>query len=247
MHSESTLRELRTLTDRLCRRPPRVRDRSGGSASPRRLRGLYLHAVHGPTRALIGQQRFPLSCSVEVSGLRDVTGVTNFINFAIMLALNSNFKGILHWGQRNESMRDHVQERFGDTLADQSGNLHAWRTALSKITENGKLDGFSNAFTRQTGLEIVTPIISNLSASGSAQSQMVTINWDWDQNPSATEISFQVTSPSGVQSSFVAQLLVGHMKVAASESGMYSVMLIAAIDLDGERRERTQQVDGTIA
>ena len=79
----------------------------------------------GPTRALIGQQRFPVSCSVEVSGLRDVSGVTELIDFAIMLALNSNFKGILHWGQRNESIRSHVQERFGDTFADQSGNLHS--------------------------------------------------------------------------------------------------------------------------
>ena len=69
----------------------------------------------GPTRALIGQQRFPLSCSVEISGLRDVSGVTRLIDFAIMLALDSNFTGILHWGQRNESMRAHVQERFGDT------------------------------------------------------------------------------------------------------------------------------------
>ena len=94
--------------------------------------------------------------------MRDVTGVTEFIDFAIMLALNSNFKGILHWGQRNESTRAHVQERFGDTLANQSGNLHKWRDALSSITQHGKLDGFSSAFTRRTGLEIVTPIIGNL-------------------------------------------------------------------------------------
>jgi hypothetical protein len=201
----------------------------------------------GPTRALIGQQRFPLTCSVEVSGLRDVTGVTKLIDFAIMLALDSNFKGILHWGQRNESMRAHVEERFGDTLADQSGPLHEWRNALSRITQNGKLDGFSSAFTRRTGLEIVTPIVGALSASGSAKSHSITISWDCDQNPPATEISLQVISPSGVQSSAIAQPLVGQLKVAATESGVYSVSLVAAINLAGERREARQQVDVTIA
>ena len=211
----------------------------------------------GPTNALIGQQRFPLTCSIEVTGLRDVSGVTELIDFAIMLALDSNFKGILHWGQRNESTRAHVQERFGDTFSNQSGNLSRWRQALSTITQHGKLDGFSNAFTRQMGLEIVTPIIGNLSASGSAQSQPITINWDCDQNPPvptiaispqvATEISLQVTSPSGVQSSFAAQPLVGQLQVAATESGVYSVSLAATIDLGGERRTDTQQVGVTIA
>lgn len=201
----------------------------------------------GPTRALIGQQRFPLTCSVEVSGLRDVTGVTKLIDFAIMLALDSNFKGILHWGQRNESTRAHVEERFGDTLADQSGPLHEWRKALSGMTQNGKLDGFSSAFTRQTGLEIVTPIIGNLSASGSNQSQPITIRWDCDHNPPATQISLQVVSPSGVASPPSAQPLVGQLQVAARERGVYSVSLVAAIDLGGERREARQQVNVTIA
>jgi len=213
----------------------------------------------GRTRALLGQQRFPLSCAVEVSGVRDVTGVTAFMDFAISLALDSNFKGILHWGQRNESMRAHVQERFGDTGIDPTGDLRKWRDALSTITQNGKLDGFSNEFTRQTGLEIVTPIIGNLTASGSDQSQPITIRWDCDQNPPATpavvtrfaaprtEISLRVVSPSGVQSSFVAQPLLGQLQVAATESGVYSVSLVAAIDFDGERREATQQVVVTIA
>ena len=113
----------------------------------------------------------------------------------------------------------------------------AWRNALSRITQHGKLDGFSNAFTRQTGLEIVTPIIGNLSASGSSQSQPITIRWECDQNPPATEISMQVISPSGAQSSFAALPLVGQQQVAATENGVYSVSLVAAIDLAGERRE----------
>ncbi len=200
-----------------------------------------------PTRALIGQQRFPLSCAVEVSGVRDVAGVTAFMNFATMLALNSNFKGILHWGQRNESTREHVQERFGDSAADQSGRLRRWRDALARLTEHGRLDGFSSAFTRQTGLEIVTPRIGTLSASAAAQSQTITIDWNCQQNPPATEIALRLTSPSGVQSSLPAQALTGQVQVAASEHGAYAVSLVAAITLDGERREAEQQVSVAMA
>lgn len=201
----------------------------------------------GRTRALIGQQRFPRTCAVEVSGVRDVAGVTAFIDFATMLALDSNFNGILHWGQRNESKRAHVQDRFGDTFADQSGDLRKWRDALGFITMHGKLDGFSNAFTRQTGLEICTPIIGNLIGAGSVQFQPITINWDCGQNPPATEISLGVISPSGVQSSSPGLSLVGQQQVVATERGVYSVSLVAAIEFDGERREAVQQVLVVIA
>ena len=144
-------------------------------------------------------------------------------------------------------MRAHVQERFGDTAADPSGDLRKWRNALVFITQNGKLDGFSNAFTRQTGLEICTPIIGSLSASGSSQFQPITVNWDCDQNPPATEISLHVISPSGVQSSSPGLPLVGPRQIVATERGVYSVSLVAAIDLGGERREARQQVNVAIA
>jgi hypothetical protein len=107
----------------------------------------------GATSALIGQQRFPVSCAVEVAGLRDVDGVTELIDFAILLALDRNFQGILHWGQRNTSQRFQIEERFGATPGDPIGNLGRWRQALNQITDNGRLDGFSSAFTRRTGLE----------------------------------------------------------------------------------------------
>jgi len=110
----------------------------------------------GQTRALIGPQQFkPVSCAIEVSGLKDESGVTELLDFATNFALNTNMKGILHWGQRNESQRADIEERFGDSFADQTGPLHTWRQALSDITQGGKLNGFSSAFTRQTGLEVV--------------------------------------------------------------------------------------------
>ena len=201
----------------------------------------------GPTRALLGEQRFTRSCAVEVSGVRDVAGVTAFMDFAIMLALDSNFKGILHWGQRNESTRAHVQERFGDTAADPTGPLRKWRNALARITQHGKLDGFSNAFTRQTGLEICDPIIGNLRALGSTQLQPIIIDWDCDQNPPATEISLEVIEPGGALSSTPGLPLVGQQAVIATQRGVYAVSLVAAIDLDGERREARQQVAVAIA
>ena len=107
----------------------------------------------GPTNALIGQQRFPMSCAVEVAGLRDVDGVTELVDYAISQALDRNFQGILHWGQRNESHRFQIEERFGGTPGDVNGGLNRWRQALRQITEDGRLQGFSNAFTRRTGLE----------------------------------------------------------------------------------------------
>lgn len=200
----------------------------------------------GPTRALIGQQRFPISVAVEVAGLRDVSGVTELIEFAIRLALDSNFKGILHWGQRNESLRSHIQERFGDTFANQTGRLHAWRSALGRITQNGKLDGFSNAFTRRTGLEIVTPIIASLTGSGTVVLLPVTFNWDCGQNPPATEIKLEIVYPSVIQMTYMNRPLVGQWQVPATESGVYTATLFAAIDLGGERREVSQQVSVSI-
>lgn len=213
---------------------------------PRAFVGYISLRFTGPTRALLGQQRFPLTCSIEVSGLRDVSGATELINFAILLALDSNFKGILHWGQRNESNRGHVQERFGDTFANQSGPLHKWRSALSNITQNGKLDGFSSAFTRQTGLEIVTPIVGSLSATGIARSQLITIHWDCSHNPAGTEISLQVINPRGTKLPLTGLPLAGQQQLAAMERGSYSVSLTAAIDFAGERREASRQVHVTI-
>jgi hypothetical protein len=88
-----------------------------------------------------------------VAGLADVAGTKELIDFAITLALNSNFKGILHWGQRNASTRAHIQERFGDPAVDPGSRMARWRQALRFITNNGRLNGFSSAFTRRTGLE----------------------------------------------------------------------------------------------
>jgi hypothetical protein len=196
----------------------------------------------GPTRAMIGQQRWPITCAIEVAGMRDVMGSKGLLDFATAVALDNNFKGILHWGQRNGSTRAHIQERFGDTTTDPTGRLRTWRNALSGITDNGRLDGFSNAFTRQTGLEIVTPAIGNLDGAGGLFLQPITITWDCTRNPPSTTVSLDVVSPSGAQTSFAPLPLVGQEQLLATEHGVYTARLIAAIGLGGERRETSDQV-----
>ena len=217
---------------------------SAQEVTPRqRVRGLHLHALHRPDPR--SDRPATVSAVVLRRGLRPARRERGheLIDFAIMLALNSNFKGILHWGQRNESTRAHVQERFGDT--SQSGISHRGGKTLSQITQNGKLDGFSNAFTRRTGLEVVTPIIGILRRPA-VLSQPITIHWDCDQNPPATVVSLQVISPSGVQSSFAALPLVGQQQVTATEQGVYTIWLVAGVELAGERRETSEQVSVTV-
>jgi hypothetical protein len=98
--------------------------------------------------ALIGPSRWKRTCVVEVSALKDTDGGTQLVDYAIQLSRNKNYGGILHWGQRNESSAEDIEFRFGD-------NLVFWRSALASITDDGRLDGFSSAFTRQTGLEVI--------------------------------------------------------------------------------------------
>jgi hypothetical protein len=109
----------------------------------------------GKTNALLGPARWDRTCVVEVAGLKDVSGVTELIDFAITMARNPNFKAILHWGQRNESDAADIEFQFGDRNDPRNGDLGRWREALAEITDKGQLDGFSSAFTRATGLEVV--------------------------------------------------------------------------------------------
>jgi hypothetical protein len=107
------------------------------------------------TRALIGMQKFDMTCSVEVACLKDVSGSQELVDYAVALARNPNIRGVLHWGQRNDWVRPEVELNFGDSPMNPGGNLGFWRQALAQITQDGALDGFSSEFTRRTGLEVV--------------------------------------------------------------------------------------------
>jgi hypothetical protein len=200
----------------------------------------------GQTGALIGQEKFPLTCAVEVAGLRDVSGSKELIDFASMLALSRTFKGILHWGQRNESTRAQIQERFGDTFDNRTGMLHRWRAALSRITENGRLDGFSSEFSRNTGLEIVTPVVGTLTAVGGTLNQPIDIAWDCARNPPGSIVRVDVVNPSQV-TTFDALPRTGQLQVTATEAGTYGIILTIAIELGGETREDSTQTEVAVS
>jgi hypothetical protein len=109
----------------------------------------------GPSRALIAPERHQLTCAVEVAALADVSGSRELVEYASTIARNNNYRGILHWGQRNDSTATEIEDRFRPTASRPSSDLKTWREALSRLTDGGRLDGFSSAFTRDVGLEVI--------------------------------------------------------------------------------------------
>lgn len=102
----------------------------------------------GSSRALLGEQLYDTSCSVEVACLKDMEGSQELVDYATALALDPNINGLLHWGQRNDYVLPQVEARYGQRLVK-------WRQQLAMITNNGQLNRFSSAFTRRTGLEVI--------------------------------------------------------------------------------------------
>lgn len=202
----------------------------------------------GPTRALIGMQTAETTCAVEIAGLKDVKGTKELINYATTLALNPNFKGILHWGQRNESSMADIQARFGDSQLFPGGKLGRWRHALSRITENGRLDGFSSAFTRRVGLEVVLPTIDSLTVvpTNAVLGQFVTARWDCSRNPASVEIELEILSPTSVRSSRAGLARTGDVQLGAAERGAYAVRLTAILRFARESRRTSRTAIFTV-
>lgn len=192
--------------------------------------------------ALIAPERFPLTCAVEIAGLADVDGSTELIDFAIRTALNLNVHAILHWGQRNESRRADIEERFGDSPTNPTGSLHTWRAQLARITDNGRLEGFSTDFTRRTGLEIVTPVITSLTAVGAIVLNPIPIDWEATHNPPATQVRVEVVTPDGTLSTFTGQPLSGHRDFPTTQVGNHTVTVVASLTVDGTTNETRQSV-----
>jgi hypothetical protein len=203
----------------------------------------------GQTDAWIGPEPFANTCAVECSGLADVDGSTQFVDYASKLALDPNLKGILHWGQQNDSLQSDIEFRFGDSPADPSGPLHEWRGVLSKLTENGRLSGFSSQFTRRTGLEVVQPAITAFSVSSppSPATHTCTVTWDCASNPPETAVRLEVRSPHGSFPPVRGLGLSGSHSVAADGTGVYTIMLVASLTVNGSEREATQTLNVTFS
>ena len=153
------------------------------------------------TRALLGVQKHPITAAVEVSCLRDVTGGTDLVAHATTLARSGNFGALLHWGQRNEYTVDEVEARYGDAPDDFPRELGKWRAVLSRLTDNGRLDGFSNDFTRQRGLEVVQPKVRWVKTNYQQAffGSHIKVEWDATNNPAGTTARLEVQSANGTE------------------------------------------------
>ena len=158
--------------------------------------------------ALLAPERFARTCAVEISGLQDVEGTVELIEWALRAARKPHFKGVLHWGQRNTCTMPEIEERMGDSLGAPGGDLGLWRKHLAELTENGRLVRFSNAFTRQTGLEVVQPLVRTMTVRRSPGSR-VTVVWDCANNPPGTEVIVLYMPPGGASERFEGAPLLG--------------------------------------
>ena len=203
----------------------------------------------GPTAALIGEERAPMTCVVEVAGLADVTGSAELVAFAEALALNRNFNGILHWGQRHNATAAHVERWFGDSAAAPGGRLRAWRHALSSITDNGRLDGFSTAFTRRTGLEVVQPMVGQTTTAPAAPTvgAVFTVGWDCASNPPGTRVMVRVVAPDATTASFGPLALVDRLDTVSTMAGTYQITVTAELVANNQSRSDSRVVDVVVA
>jgi hypothetical protein len=196
------------------------------------------------TEATIGPQPFRRTVAVECAGLADELGSASFVDFAASLAQDSNIKGILHWGQQNNSTQSEIEFRFGDAPGSATGRLHDWRRVLSQLTDNGRLDGFSSDFTRLTGLEVVQPVIGNFSVSVAPTSAdpNCTVAWTCINNPSQSTVSLEIHAPSGHVTLVPGLPLNGSHAFAAPGPGNYIVKLILGLDRNGVTRTASQSI-----
>jgi hypothetical protein len=204
----------------------------------------------GATAALIGPEQNSLTCVVEVAGLVDVRGSAEVVAFAESLARNRNFNAILHWGQRNDSTRADVEHRFGDSEEKPGGRLGVWRKALASVTNNGRLDGCSNAFTRQTGLEVVQPILGavTIQPPTPVRGDSFTVAWTCADNPPATEVYITVRTPAGNQTSAGPLPVSSQIVVPANQSGTYQIFAsVVLANPVGAARQDAREINVTVS
>ncbi|MGB7069968.1 MAG: hypothetical protein WBD22_10790 [Pyrinomonadaceae bacterium] len=178
-----------------------------------------------PSRALIGMQKHHVTCAVEVACLRDVSGGQALVDYAATLARNPNINGLLHWGQHNDYTMADVEHRYGDSAFAPGGALGTWRSALSRITDNGRRDGFSSEFTRYTGLEVVQPRIQGFAVDRTAASigEKVTISWNCLDNPPDSRVSILIGRPAGGSTVINTIPLAGTHHFLVTERGTHSI------------------------
>ena len=203
----------------------------------------------GPTRALLGMQKHPITCAVEVACLRDVSGGQQLVDYAVTLARKPTINGLLHWGQRNDYTMAEVESRYGDSARAPGGDLGAWRQALSLITDNGRLDGFSSDFTRRTGLEVVQPRIQafTIDRHAVATGETITLTWNCVNNPPASRVSILVNRPGAGSNVINTVPLAGQYQIQVNQPGVHTVKLYVTFTLNGVSRQDSRTVLVTVS
>ena len=126
--------------------------------------------------------------------------------------------------------------------------MHTWRSALSRLADNGRLNGFSSFFTRRVGLEVVVPLITAVTADRLQleQGETFTISWDGQHNPPYTQIRLDVSNPNASVPSFVSLPFTGQQSIQGLEVGRYKARLTAICTLNGEARRSFKGIDITV-
>ncbi len=111
-----------------------------------------------------------------------------------------------------------------------------------------ELDGFSSAFTRQTGLEVVNPRIQKFAVDrqNAHTNEMVTIDWDCANNPPETQIRISLDGPSG-GTAVMGLPRVGNHQFQLGEPGTYLINLAAINRLNGVDRQDVRTATVTVA
>lgn len=174
----------------------RVNEMENGLLTGQRLAfpGYVALRFMGRTAALIGMQRFPETCSLEIASYLDCAGTLPFLSTIEQDAINLG--ATVHWGQRNDLNMKQVEEMYD--AKQPGGALYRWREALALLTDNGRLSLFTTAFTRDRGLEVVQPRIKQFSVrpSNACANEPVLIEWKASSNPPGTAALLEIL-PSG--------------------------------------------------
>jgi hypothetical protein len=186
----------------------------------------------GQTSALIGMEKWGTTCSIEIAGTGTATGTEPFLAAAERDAIQMG--AMAHWGQRNNMTMKEVERLYGAFYP--SDPLYRWRAALASFTDNGRLATFQTDFTRQRGLEIIIPKISDfvVTPTNGCAGEEVSVSWDASHNPVETEVELQVLPPdSSVPEQTIALSGLSGSQMVALPNGRKVFRLAAMLMLNG--------------
>lgn len=164
------------------------------------------------SEAFLAMQLWPRTCSIEIAGLSNVDGTD-----PLLRALEEdakNFNAVLHWGQLNSWPMANVENWFD--WKEPSGRLFKWRSALSTLSDHGRLALFSTNFSKHAGLEITKPIIKSFTASpiSGCIHDKTTVAWDALSNPPETKATCTHLRENGSSVELPLQTLNGNREVS---------------------------------